>query len=238
VTAAGERPASGPELSIILPVHNAAQYLAPLIAGYRAMLERLGRSHEILLVTNGCSDDSRAISDRLASETANVAHVELHRRGWGCSVRAGLAAATGTTICYTNLARTSPEALGLLLAYNLAYPDVVVKASRKVRDNWRRRLGSLIYNLECRALFDLAVWDINGTPKVFPRSFSSLLELERDDDLIDAEFVARCRRDGYPIVDVPILATHRHGGRSTTGYVSAARMYVGALALRRAFDAR
>ena len=45
-----------------------------------------------------------------------------------------------------------------------------MKANRKIRDNWRRRLGSLLYNLECRALFDLANWDINGTPKVFPRA--------------------------------------------------------------------
>src|SRR5262249_40242750 len=119
-----------------------------------------------------------------------------------------------------------------LLAYNLAYPDVVVKASRKVRDNWHRRLGSLIYNLECRALFDLAVWDINGTPKVFPRSFGRLLELTRNDDLLDAEFAVRCRSEGYPIVDVPVLSTQRHGGRSTTGYASAFRMYTGALGLR------
>jgi hypothetical protein len=108
----------------------------------------------------------------------------------------------------------------------------VLKANRKIRDNWRRRLGSLIYNLECRALFDLPIWDINGTPKVFPREFGALLELERDDDLIDLEFAWVCKREDYPILEVPLLATQRHGGRSTTNYGSALRMYVGAWRLK------
>jgi len=229
---AGESPAARPELSIVLPVHNDGEYLRQVIWSYQPMLERLGRAYELLLVTNACTDNSVAIATQLALENPGVVHVNLELGGWGRAVRAGLAAARGHMLCYTNLARTSAEVLGLLVAYNLAYPDVVVKASRRVRDSRRRRLGSLIYNLECRALFDLAVWDINGTPKVFPRTFSRLLELTRDDDLIDAEFAMRCAREGYPIVDVPVLSTQRHGGRSTTGYASALRMYAGALALR------
>jgi hypothetical protein len=83
--------------------------------------------------------------------------------------------------------------------------------------------------LECRALFDLSYWDINGTPKVFPRKFDKLLALTREDDLIDAEFNVICRRENYPVIEVPILSYRRHGGRSTTSYRSAVRMYLGAL---------
>ena len=57
-------------------------------------------------------------------------------------------------------------------------PSVVLKANRRIRESRRRRLGSLLYNIECRALFDLSVWDINGTPKIFPRSFDALRALQ------------------------------------------------------------
>jgi glycosyltransferase involved in cell wall biosynthesis len=234
VSSGGERSSDQPELSIILPVHNDADYLEGVVGSYVPVLERLGRNYEILLVTNACTDRSVSLCADLAGESPNIVHLDLPAGGWGRAVRTGVRQSTGTTICYTNLARTSAQVLGLLLAYNLAFPDVVVKASRKIRDNWRRRLGSLIYNLECRALFDLAVWDINGTPKVFPRTFTGLLELTRDDDLVDAEFVSICRREAYPVVDVPVISTPRHGGRSTTRYKSALRMYFGALELRRA----
>jgi hypothetical protein len=74
---------------------------------------------------------------------------------------------------------------------------------------------------------------VNGTPKVFPRSFSKLLELERDDDLIDVEFLVACLREGYPLIEVPILATERHGAESTTSYRSAVRLYTGAWRMKR-----
>ena len=110
-------------------------------------------------------------------------------------------------------------------------PDVVVKAQRKIRDNLRRQVGSLLYNLECRMLFNLATWDVNGTPKVFPRRFDALLALQRDDDLVDAEFVVTCHRAEYPMVELPISLTVRHGGESTTKLTSAWRMYRGAFEL-------
>src|SRR5258708_30807041 len=120
-----------------------------------------------------------------------------------------------------------------MLLFAVAYPDVVVKANRKIRDGWVRRLGSLLYNLECRALFDLPNWDVNGTPKVFPRKFDRLLALTRDDDLIDIEFNVACRIGSYPIVEVPIFSSRRHGGRSTTNLRSPLQLYLGASQLWR-----
>ena len=63
------------------------------------------------------------------------------------------------------------------------------------------------------------------------RKDRSSLELEEDGDLIDVEFDAVCFREKYPMIEVPIYSTRRHGGRSTTNYGSAFRMYVGAIRL-------
>jgi glycosyltransferase involved in cell wall biosynthesis len=223
--------------SVVLPVHNQADHLEQLIAGYSEALARLPVRHQLVLVPNACRDETAAICHRLAAAQPEIRVVELDQGGWGRAVRAGLAAADGDLLCYTNSARTSPEMLSLALLYASSNPGVAVKAQRRIRDNWRRQLGSLVYNLECRMLFGLASWDINGTPKAFPRAFTALLELTRDDDLIDAEFVVTCKREGYPIVEVPSTITVRHGGASTTNVGSALRMYRGAYALRRRIGA-
>jgi glycosyltransferase involved in cell wall biosynthesis len=217
-----------PSLSIILPVHNQADHLREVVLEYLAALAKVPNEYEIILTPNACQDGSLAIAQSLAQEYPTVSVVQSDLGGWGRAVRLGLSAARGQLLCYTNLARTSAQELTLLLLYASVYPDVVVKANRKIRENWRRRLGSLLYNLECRALFDLSYWDINGTPKVFPRAFDKLLRLTREDDLIDAEFSLICRTEGYPLVEVPIFSYRRHGGKSTTNYYSAARMYWGA----------
>lgn len=228
MTAAGEA-----LTSIILPIRNQEDHVEGILRGYLRALAPLPGDYELIVVTNACTDRSPEIAARVAEAGPRVRHVDLEGGGWGRSVKAGLRFARGDLLCYTNAARTTPEILTLMLAYALAYPEVVLKANRRTRESRRRRLGSLLYNLEVRALFDLSAWDINGTPKIFPRRFEKLLELARDDDLIDAEFNVVCRREGYPMIEVPILATERHGGRSTTGYRSALRMYVGAFELRR-----
>jgi glycosyltransferase involved in cell wall biosynthesis len=218
-------------VSIVLPVHNQADHIGQVVEEFVAALDRTGWPYEVVLVPNNCRDDSNAVCRGLAERFPGVRSVESAEGGWGRAVRVGLAASVGESLCYTNSARTTPEELTTLILYSRMHPETVVKANRRVREAWTRRLGSLLYNLEVRALFDLAVWDVNGTPKVFPRAHAKLLALERNDDLIDAEFNAVCRREGYPLVEVPIFSSQRHGGASTTTLRSAFRLYLGAYRL-------
>jgi glycosyltransferase involved in cell wall biosynthesis len=220
-------------VSIILPVCNQADHIDRIIDEYEAALTGLPRPHELILVVNGSRDQSLEVCRALEARNPSLRVLSSPRGGWGLAVKLGLEASRGDILCYTNSARTSAQDLMLLLLYATVYPDVVIKANRKIREKLSRRIGSLLYNLECRTLFDLSYWDVNGTPKVFPRKFDKLLGLRRDDDLIDAEFNVICRRMEYPMVEVPIFSTRRHGGRSTTNFRSAFRMYWGAYQLWR-----
>ncbi len=209
--------------SIILPIHNQAAHVGPVVLGHLEALERVGREFEIILVLNGCTDSSEEVCRELEREHPPVRTLVLAQGGWGRAVRAGLAEARGDLVCYANSARTTPEMLTLLLIYASAYPGVVLKANRRIRDSWFRRLGSLVFNLECRALFDLSMLGhqrhSQGLSARVRRGCSTL---RRDDDLIDPEFNVVCGREGYPVIEVPLLATVRHGGRSTTNIRSAA----------------
>ncbi|NWJ96442.1 MAG: glycosyltransferase family 2 protein [Chloroflexi bacterium] len=220
-------------ISIILPVYNQANHIASVIEEYETALAKIPVPHELLLVVNGSRDNSLEVCDELTKKYAEVRVINEKAGGWGLAVRRGLQEAQGDLLCYTNSARTRGQDLTLMLLYAVAYPDVVIKANRKIRESWRRRLGSLLYNLECRALFDLSFWDINGTPKVFPRKFNQLLSLHESGDLIDAEFNVICRRQDYHMIEVPIFSAKRHGGKSTTNYGSAFRMYWGVYQLWR-----
>ena len=142
-------PETGPTLSVVLPVHNQADHIALVARAYGDVLGRLVNDYELLLVTNACTDASPRICQELAENDPQVRSIDLaDQGGWGRSVRAGLAESRGLSLCYTNSARTSPDVLALLVSYHCAYPEAVVKASRRVRDSWRRRFGSILYNLE------------------------------------------------------------------------------------------
>jgi glycosyltransferase involved in cell wall biosynthesis len=216
-------------VSVILPVYNQADHIVGVLEDYAASLNSTSLHYELLPVINGPRrDNSVDVCRDLEARLPCVRTLSIKEGGWGRAVRFGLSQARGDLLCYTNSARTAARDLQLAVVYGSIHRDSVIKANRKIRESASRRLGSLIYNLECRALFDLPYWDINGTPKVFSRDLAQLLKLTRDDDLIDLEFNIICRSENYPVIEIPILSSKRHSGPSTTSLRSAFHMYWGA----------
>lgn len=221
------------KVSVVLPVYNQADHIGARVDSYLDALQGVPYPVELVLVTNACRDASAKVCGELAQNRPGVRTIDTPRGGWGLAVKLGLREATGDLLGYTNTARTEPEALRGVLDFALTHPGHVVKARRSARGAWRK-LGSMLYNLECRLLFGLRWGDVNGTPKFFPRKFEKLLTLQQDGDLIDAEFSMLCARNGYPLTEVPIPWGKRSGGKSTTKISSAIRMYRGAFQLARA----
>jgi glycosyltransferase involved in cell wall biosynthesis len=219
-------------ISIVLPVHDQADHIEDVVMNCEKALSYVDCQHELILVSNGCRDQSPAICQRLGQTVKGIRAIDSVEGGWGKAVRIGLRAAKGTVVGYTNSARTTPEQLTTLVLQALLNPDSVVKAKRVGRMG-PRKVGSSLYNWESRLFFQTVSSDINGTPKFFPRRFSRLFELLSDGDLIDLEFMKLCRDEGYPVLEVPIFWGKRHGGASTTRLGTALKLYAGAYRLWR-----
>ena len=225
-------------VSVVLPVYNQADHIQNVLEEYIHGLRQFHLAYELLPVINGPRrDKSLEICRALEQELPCIRTFCIAEGGWGRAVRYGLSQAKGDLLCYTNTARTTAKELLLALVYGSVHPDSVIKANRKIRSGLRRRLGSLLYNLECRALFDLPYWDVNGTPKVFSRDLPELLKLSRNDDLIDLEFNVICHVENYPVIELPTFSSSRHSGKSTTTMRSAVRMYWNAYRFRQEFRA-
>ncbi len=222
---------TAPTFSIILPLYKQLNHAEHLYNTYTNHLDSLGETWEILFIVNGVDDGAVARLNSL-NNRPNVKVHWLEKGGWGRAVKYGLAQAQGKYLCYTNSARTEIADLLLILNYAKVNNDNVVKATRIIREKFTRKVGSTLYNLECRILYKVPIWDINGTPKVLPRKVYDKLNIVSDDDLIDAEIIVRCAKMGVLIIDIPVVSTTRISGSSTTNFKSAFKMYSGAFKLR------
>ncbi len=225
-----------PRVSVVLPVYNQADHIEEIVKNYLAVFDGLKDPLEIILVVNASRDESLERCRLLERSDSRVRVLHEEKAGWGRAVRAGLAASSGQILCYTNSARTSPYTLALHIMLAAANPTLVIKANRRLRYPFVRRVGSVLYNFECRSLFDLPVWDVNGTPKLFGRNFLSRLNLKENGDLIDLEFIVRCKQLKIQILEVPIVSSLRHSGESTTSFASAFKMYWGAFRMLRSLS--
>lgn len=218
-------------ISLVLPLDGEDPALRELLVGYAELLTELGEPWEILLVPYGRERD-RVGYEALCELDPSRLKACAPATGWGSAVRAGLAAADGQTLCYTSWRRTSPTALAEMLRLALRNPELVLRANRRTRDTRLHRLGSLLFNVECRLLLQVPAWDVNGTPKIFPRAFHGLLSLRSEGDLLDAELAACCERFGYPVMEVPIDAQLQSERPARLGTLAALHMYLGVFALR------
>jgi glycosyltransferase involved in cell wall biosynthesis len=223
---------SKPVFSIILPFYKQISHVEGIYNTYCEHLDRLKEPWELIFVINGPDDGTQARLTEL-NKRANVKVERLEKGGWGRAVKHGLAKATGDYLCYTNTARTDINDLTMILKYALVNDDNVVKATRIIREKFTRKLGSTLYNLECRMLFRVPIWDVNGTPKVLPRKVYDKIEITSEDDLIDAEIIALCVKNRVRIIEIPVIATKRLSGKSTTNYMSALKMYKGLFRLKK-----
>lgn len=221
--------ADAPYLSVIGPCWNMGPYIEKVLRSYVPVLEGIGKPFEFIPVPNNCTDDTPAICHRLAAEDPRFRVVENPPGGWGRSVRAGMAAARGELICYTNLARVKPEVVAAVHDLYVAHAPCIAKMQRVARGQPHRQIGSFFYNLGGRLLLGIRTPDVNGTPKIFHRSLLEQVRLRETHDLMDMEFIAQTTQLGVPIFEYPVPGFGRHGGKTTTTIKSAVKMYWGTL---------
>ena len=220
-----------PTFSVILPLYKQVNHAEYLYNTYTDNLQSLNDSWELLFVVNGANDGAVEKLNSI-NKLENVKVLWLEKGGWGRAVKFGLSEANGKYLCYTNSARTEISDLLLILNYAKVNNDNVVKATRIIREKLIRKVGSILYNLECRILYRVPIWDVNGTPKVIPQKVYRQLNIISDDDLIDAEIIIKCARNKSLIIDIPVVSTTRISGSSTTNFMSAYKMYSGLFRFR------
>jgi hypothetical protein len=220
------------EISIVLPVRELDEGLDGALRGYADSLAAADVDWELVLVP--MREGGAAASQQCARIAAQERRIDVAgpASGWGGAISAGLRASTRELLCFTNWQRTPAQALSEMVELALRNPQLVLRANRRTRDTRVQRLGSLLFNVECRLLLQIPVWDVNGTPKIFPRAFGELLELSRSDDLLDAEFAFVCEQSGYPVLEVPIDAERVSQRSRSLGLLAALKLYLGVPSLR------
>src|SRR6185295_397251 len=86
------RAMSGVFLSVVLPCRDQEDHIAEVVRSYAGPLERAGRTYELVVVPNACTDGTEAVVRALAEADPRIRVVVNPRGGWGLSVLTGLAA--------------------------------------------------------------------------------------------------------------------------------------------------
>src|ERR1700722_636655 len=212
--------ATTPLISVVVPVHNEAPNIPPLISAISAALA--GIDHEIVYVDDGSSDDSPKVLAEIALNLPTLVRLR-HRQSCGQSaaVITGVKAAHGAFIATLdgdgqNDPADIPAMLDAALTAEARGPQPVLIAGHRVtrRDSEAKRWGSRIANNVRGRLLKDGTPDTGCGLKLFRRA--AFLELPHFDHIhrfLPALFI----RAGGHVVSVPVRHHARAHGASHYG---------------------
>ncbi|MEK7208058.1 MAG: glycosyltransferase family 2 protein [Patescibacteria group bacterium] len=205
-----------PALSIIVPSRNESDNLKRLIPELVQTLSVLGDAYEVIVVDNGSTDATQETLQELTSRYPRVRSVYEGERGFGRALLCGLHEGQGEVLGYIHADnQMSPREI-LRIYEKLKKDNLAVCKARRIHRNdgaWRYFI-SKVYNALFRLMFKVNLKDINGSPKLFTKTFFEGAKLSSLDWFIDPEIIIRAKQLGAAVGELDIHTFRRESGVS------------------------
>lgn len=205
--------------SIVIPIHNEADFLPTALRTLRNELTDLGVTYDINLVENGSTD---ATADVAKAESNDFPQIRISHQpvpDYGAAMFAGFMEATGDWVVNFDIDYTSGSFLKQVLSEG-GDADVILASKRAPGSDDRRglvrKLATLTFNMVLKVLVGSSVSDTHGI-KAIRRDVIQTLgpQVMSRTDLFDTELVVRAGHAGYHIVEFPIVVEEQRAARST-----------------------
>jgi hypothetical protein len=207
------------ELSVFFPAYNEGGNIGRVVEGALAVLPRIARTYEVIVVDDASRDDTPEVARALAAKHPDVVRHVRHEknRGYGGAVKTGLASARYAHVFYSDgdgqFDLSELPAFARPLAGGRA--DAVIGYRRKRRDPFFRKVNAYGWGALVRTLFGIGARDIDCAYKLLPMSVVRRLELKSEGALISTEILAKMERAGVRIVERPVTHLPRERGTPT-----------------------
>lgn len=207
-------------LTVVVPAFEEAARIGGTLASLRnALRSAEADGLEVIVVDDGSSDGTAAAAERAGADRV----IRLDRnRGKGAAVRAGMVAASGRTVAYTDADLAYPPEQLLLLLAEVERGSPFVAGSRKhvetvtlIHDRRLREVTGRAFNLLSRLVVLGRYRDTQCGLKVFDAGAAHLLFSAGlvDGFAFDVELFRLAELLSIPIVEVPVTVSN---ARSST----------------------
>lgn len=230
-----------PDITVVVPAFNEEHRLPATLSDLVAYFAGRDETAEIIAVDDGSLDGTERVIADWCARHPQVRSIRLpENRGKGAAVRAGVLAATGSQVLFTDADGATPiEELERLRAALADGADIAIGSRAKHGGNvtvdakWHRRLIGRVFHRMVETIAVTGFADTQCGFKLFRATVArELFSAQRVDGFgFDVEILLAARMGGYRIDEVPVNWTHQTG--SSIRLLSAsARMAFDLLAIR------
>ncbi len=219
-----------PPVTLIIPAHNEAGRLPATLRTYaRAFAATFGPDVELLVVANGCTDDTAGVARALSAEIVGLRVIDISRPVHkGGAVVAGFLAARGERIAFADADGATSAGSLVRVVERLDDAELVIGARHApgsviTREQpLRRRVLSRGFNLAARALFGLRYRDTQCGAKALRADVARELAgvIREREWAFDLDLILAARRHGHRIVEEPVTWSDVDGSQLDAGSIA------------------
>ena len=221
------------KISIIIPAHNEQDRIGKTLRTYYQFFKALKGQElldfEILVVLNGCSDNSADVVEEIIAVSDNeIRMIDLQEAGKGLAIIAGFKDALARKNDYigfvdADMATEPPDFYEL---YEQIHEHDGVIASRYMPASkidpprpWIKEWGrKLIFNRLVGMLFGLRYADTQCGAKLFKRSVIKKIvdQMKEGQWAFDIELLYLAKKHGFDVIEIPTVWTDKAGSKLQT----------------------
>ena len=206
-------------VTVVIPGYNEEHNIEGAVKRCLGALQKLGLSHELIIINDASTDRTGEIADSLAraNQAVRVIHNPINLNV-GISVLIGMRAARGRIVTHNSMDLPfDPDDLARLLPMmERADIVVVVRKDRSAHSAWRK-LTSLAHHWMVRLLFMTDIRDMNFV-QAYRREVVQGLDVKaKSPAFVTPELLIRAQRRRLQIVEMAADFHRRRAGSSSFG---------------------
>jgi glycosyltransferase involved in cell wall biosynthesis len=206
------------KLSIVIPAYNEENRIERTLRTYHQFFSAKHMQFELLVVLNGCKDNTIGVVERVRKELAtNILIIDLPQAGKGLAIKAG----------FTDALTRDNDLIGFVDADMATRPEAYYDLITHIDDNdgiiasrympgaqispprpaYKRYGSRLVYEPLLWLLFGLSYYDFQCGAKLFKRNVLETVtpQLTVTQWAFDAELLYLCKKAGYTVIEIPTV---------------------------------
>ena len=204
-------------ISLMFPLYKDRSTVELMIKKSSSMLKKLKRKYEIIIVDDGCPQNSGRLAEKIAKKFSNV-KVFFHKKnlGYGAALKTGLKKCKNDWVFMIDGdAEYDVNDLPRLFKASQNY-DLVITYRYKKKYNTYRIIISWVYNAILRLIFNIKFRDISTGSRLVSKKLIKNIKLKSNSPFVGAELAIKAGLAGYKVGEIGIHTYPRTFGTGSS----------------------
>ena len=204
-------------ISLMFPLYKDKNTVELMIKKSSNVLKKLKRKYEIIIVDDGCPQNSGKLAVKIAKKYSNV-KVFFHKKnlGYGAALKTGLKKCKNDWIFMID-GDAEYDVNDLFRLFRASKNnDLIITYRYKKKYSTYRIIISWVYNVILRLIFNIKFRDISTGSRLVSKKLIQRIKLKSNSPFVGAELAIKAGLAGYKVGEIGIHTYPRTFGTGTS----------------------